>query len=73
MTRKVLALFVACMLLSVWPIFPVFADKPRDGITIIIGPRMRYNPVMGTENPEQVSGGIESNALGCGAGNSLWR
>jgi hypothetical protein len=30
MTRKILALFVLCMLLPVWP---VLADKPRDGIS----------------------------------------
>jgi len=32
MTRKILALFVACMLVPIWP---VFADKPRDGISYI--------------------------------------
>lgn len=32
MTGKILALFVACMLLPIWP---VFADKPRDGISYI--------------------------------------
>jgi hypothetical protein len=32
MTRKILALLVACMLLPIWP---VFADKPRDGISYV--------------------------------------
>jgi len=32
MTRKILALVIACMLLPVWQ---VFAEKPRDGITYI--------------------------------------
>jgi len=32
MTRKILALLVACMLIPIWP---VFAEKPRDGITYI--------------------------------------
>jgi hypothetical protein len=32
MTRKILALFVACMLLPVWP---VLADKPRDGMSYV--------------------------------------
>lgn len=32
MTRKILALLVACMLLPVWP---VLADKPRDGMSYV--------------------------------------
>jgi len=32
MIRKILALLIACMLLPIWP---VFAEKPRDGITYI--------------------------------------
>jgi Protein of unknown function (DUF3570) len=32
MTRRILALFIVCLLLPTWP---VFADKPRDGISYV--------------------------------------
>jgi hypothetical protein len=32
MTRKILALFIVCMMLPVWP---VLADKPRDGMSYV--------------------------------------